>query len=412
MEYVENYELKGLFNTSLTFNSTVEFLKYVDGQISNFTSIQNDFFKGKSSTINNIIARLNNLKPHINAIINTINSNNPINNQQRVNVQAHINELAKCWVPFDHPIFERLKYISDSYGAAGEQAFWTTATGGYFQPNNHYSMMGTLSAYDFLYERRTISEVSNTEREFIERNYSIAIEKGNELEAERKSLGERITNWENERHDSWEEWENSCNSSWQTLTENKNREWEADKIEFSKEHAELLAASTKKLSELEVTYQEHLKLEKPAEYWSKSAKKYDDSSSLWFGILVVLILAGLAGFSHFYSVYLSGQDSGVNLDTVKGIVLFVSGITIYGFLIRVVAKMLMSATHLQRDSEERAQLTYFYLALIKDGAIDEKSRDIVIQSLFSRTETGLISGDSSPTMPAMDVLKNIKIGGS
>lgn len=70
----------------------------------------------------------------------------------------------------------------------------------------------------------------------------------------------------------------------------------------------------------------------------------------------------------------------------------------------------MSATHLQRDAEERAQLTYFYLALIKDGAIDEKSRDIVIQSLFSRTETGLLGGDSSPTMPAMDVLKNIKLG--
>ncbi|EJG1066426.1 hypothetical protein C4G47_RS19150 [Vibrio parahaemolyticus O1] len=173
----------------------------------------------------------------------------------------------------------------------------------------------------------------------------------------------------------------------------------------------MLEGSTKKLSELEATYQEHLKLEKPAEYWSKSAKKYDDSSSLWFGVLVLLILVGVAGFAHFYSLYLSGQDTGVTLDTVKGIVLFVSGITIYGFLIRVVSRMLMSATHLKRDSEERAQLTYFYLALIKDGAIDEKSREIVIQSLFSRTETGLITGDSSPTMPAMDVLKNVKISG-
>ena len=410
MEYNENYELKGLFGITIAFDSTVQLQSYVDEQYEYFTSLRNDEYKTKSVTINNIFNKLNTLKAQVDAIVKLIEADKPVTNQHLSTLRSHINQLSNCWVPKGHPILQKLKQVFVEYGAGGEQAFWACATGGFKQATDHNTMMGMLNAFDYLYDRKTLGDISTVDREFVEQNYSLAIEKGNELEESRKSLNNRISIWENKRQEAWEEWEGSCKGSWETLTEEKNSEWESDKATFTNEHREMLETSTKKLSELEATYQEHLKLEKPAEYWSKSAKKYDDSSSLWFGVLVLLILAGIAGFAHFYSLYLSGQDTGVTLDTVKGIVLFVSGITIYGFLIRVVSRMLMSATHLKRDSEERAQLTYFYLALIKDGAIDEKSRDIVIQSLFSRTETGLITGDSSPTMPAMDVLKNIKIG--
>ncbi|OOQ68165.1 hypothetical protein C1S86_11760 [Vibrio parahaemolyticus] len=173
---------------------------------------------------------------------------------------------------------------------------------------------------------------------------------------------------------------------------------------------ELISSSREKVEHFQDAFKEHLRLKEPAQYWFESARKYGNSAALWGGVLTCLVLLGVAGFVHFYSKFLMGQELGVSLDTVKGVVLFVTGITVYGFLIRVVSRLLMSTIHLQRDSEERAQLTYFYLSLIKDGAIDEDSRNIVIQSLFSRTETGLITGDSSPTMPTVDVLKNIKLG--
>ena len=412
MEYNENYELKGLLGVSIPFDSSVQLQAYIDDQQEFFKTLRSGVYENKSVTINNIFNHLNTLRAQVDTIVRTIEASNPIPPQNLTNLQTHINQLAKFWVPKDHPILLELKKMYEQFGASGEQTFWANATGGFKQATDHNSMMGMLHAFDYLSERRSIGEVSSTDREFIEQNYSSAIAKGNELEETRKSLNNRISIWEKGRQESWDEWEESCTESWKELTTEKNADWEADKTTFGKEHSELLAASTKKLHELEATYKEHLKLEKPAEYWSKSAKKYDNSSSMWFGVLALLILVGVAGFVHFYSLYLQGQNTGVTFDTVKGIVLFVSGLTVYGFLIRVVSKMLMSATHLQRDSEERAQLTYFYLALIKDGAIDEKSRGIVIQSLFSRTETGLITGDSSPTMPAMDVLKNIKIGGS
>ncbi|WP_019275482.1 DUF6161 domain-containing protein [Vibrio coralliilyticus] len=410
MDFDENYELKGLLDTSISFDSTEQLQAYVDEQIEHFGALNAEIYQNKSLTIKQIHKCLAQLKSYVDSMANTIKTANAVSIQQRNNLQTHIHHLSNFWVPYGHPIFERLKEVFNEYGAHGEQAFWALATGGFQNPNSHNSMMGMMNAYDYLNQRKAISEITITERDFVEQHYASAIEKGNELEESRNSLNKRVALWEQGRQKSWEEWEQTCDEAWGSLTKNKKTEWASDKAVFNQEHEKLLASSTKKLGELEATYQEHLKLEKPAEYWSNMAKKYDDSSSLWFGVLVLLILTGVAGFAHFYSLYLSGQDTGVTLDSVKGIVLFVSGITIYGFLIRVVSRMLMSATHLKRDSEERAQLTYFYLALIKDGAIDEQSRDIVIQSLFSRTETGLITGDSSPTMPAMDVLKNIKIG--
>ena len=48
-------------------------------------------------------------------------------------------------------------------------------------------------------------------------------------------------------------------------------------------------------------------------------------------------------------------------------------------------------TELRNSAEEREQLTYVYLSLIKDSAVDEKEKNLIMQSLFSRAETGLLN---------------------
>ncbi len=68
-------------------------------------------------------------------------------------------------------------------------------------------------------------------------------------------------------------------------------------------------------------------------------------------------------------------------------------------LLRLFVKLAISAFHLSRDANERLQLTHQYLALLKANVLDEKHRVIILQSLFSRADTGLLKGDSSPTFP-------------
>jgi len=74
--------------------------------------------------------------------------------------------------------------------------------------------------------------------------------------------------------------------------------------------------------------------------------------------------------------------------------------------IRVLARITFSSFHLARDAEEREQLTHIYLALKKDTTIDQEERKLIMQSIFSRADTGLLKEDSSPTMPG-NIMSNI-----
>ena len=56
---------------------------------------------------------------------------------------------------------------------------------------------------------------------------------------------------------------------------------------------------------------------------------------------------------------------------------------------------------------KREQLTMVYLALVKEGKIGEDERKLVFEALFSRVDSGLLGGDSSPAMPgSVNLLDN------
>ena len=84
---------------------------------------------------------------------------------------------------------------------------------------------------------------------------------------------------------------------------------------------------------------------------------------------------------------------------IRWSIVYVTLISFMAFCIRAVTKVMFSSFHLARDCEERHTLTYFYLSLLKDSKVDDKDRQLIMQSLFSRAETGLLKDDSSPTMP-------------
>ncbi|WP_395075968.1 DUF6161 domain-containing protein [Flavobacterium sp.] len=160
--------------------------------------------------------------------------------------------------------------------------------------------------------------------------------------------------------------------------------------------------SKQKLIDLENTYQEQLRLQKPAEYWSKRAialKKEGWTAIYWlismiiFTCLTLYCLLWLTPEGMLLS-FMNGQAS-----AIKWSVIYVTFIAFLTYGIRALNKIAFSSFHLSRDSEEREQLTYVYLALIKDGSMDEKDRSLIMQSLFSRADTGLLKEDSSPTMP-------------
>lgn len=164
------------------------------------------------------------------------------------------------------------------------------------------------------------------------------------------------------------------------------------------------------ITELENTYHEKLRLEKPAQYWHKKASEYKTNGNKWATILAGILIVGFIFFGLSFLCWLNAKNIGLELNSLQGAVLFATIVTIYAIAIQATSKMVFSSYHLQRDAEEREQLAYVYLAITHEQKeIDAESRKIVLQALFSRADTGLLK-DSSPTMPGglAELIKSTK----
>lgn len=160
--------------------------------------------------------------------------------------------------------------------------------------------------------------------------------------------------------------------------------------------------SNKQIKDLEDLYKEKLKLEAPAKYWSERGKKLRKEGYWWLrGLLASIIIAiGILIWTlneiSVGTIEKIFQNSGT---AIKWSVIFITLISFLAFAIRIFSKLTFSSFHLVRDAEEREQLTYVYLALQKEKAIDQTERHLIMQSLFSRADSGLLKDDAGPTMP-------------
>jgi len=167
-------------------------------------------------------------------------------------------------------------------------------------------------------------------------------------------------------------------------------------------HKNFVSDTEKHRSDLEKTYRDLLRLKSPAEYWSKRAFALKRDGKKYMAWLVALVVFA-AGLLYFLlgsisndSITLIFKNTGT---AIKWSIVFISFISLIAYGIRILARLSFSSFHLARDAEEREQLTYLYLALRKDGNVEDGDRQMVLQSLFSRADTGLLKDDSSPAMP-------------
>jgi ABC-type multidrug transport system fused ATPase/permease subunit len=168
-----------------------------------------------------------------------------------------------------------------------------------------------------------------------------------------------------------------------------------------------------RVKELEELYQEKLKLEAPAQYWQKRAKQLKEEGVRWlWGLIIVSVIAILALGAVLYFI-----SDGTLKDlfektgsAIRWSIVFVTFVSFLAYAIRVFAKLTFSAYHLFRDAEEREQLAYVYLALKKEQNIDDTERHLIMQSLFSRADSGLLKDDASPTMPGGSLVEKIMGG--
>ena len=191
----------------------------------------------------------------------------------------------------------------------------------------------------------------------------------------------------------------------------RRKQFEDDKTKFA-EHLKAADDSAKQFEQdyqdrikvLESTYTKLLQLKGPAEYWDELAKSY--RSRGWW-LLGVVGLIGVVVFGLLLALLFDCDKlpllNHVKFDaaTVRASLIFIVLTSVAGYLLHLFTRLSISSFHLARDYRERFQLTRVYLALIKDGDIqnEESTRHLILQSIFSRSDTGLLKGDHALTMP-------------
>ena len=158
-----------------------------------------------------------------------------------------------------------------------------------------------------------------------------------------------------------------------------------------------------RFTDLEETYKNKLSIEAPEILWYNRSKEYREKAKYWTWVLIVSALAlvgsltGLVMVIHDYSL-----DTIQEIPFISKSFILVSIISFFVYIIRVLIKIVMSNHHLATEYEQKAALTRFYQALTYAGTdIAQEERIIIIHSLFSKSETGLVKTDSSNDVDAL-----------
>lgn len=184
--------------------------------------------------------------------------------------------------------------------------------------------------------------------------------------------------------------------------------------EWNNKLSNILQDAIEKIKANDELYKSKLRFDAAVTYWKSRANNYKKQGILWLkwlcGTCVSLIILLSAYFFCYPKCFLPEDGIGFNAATLKGTLILLTIISFGAYLIRIFSKLTFSSFHLERDAEEREQLTHVYLALKEKHKSAPEQEAIILQSLFSRVDTGMLGGDHSPTMPLGQIMDKIPGG--
>ncbi|HFU4463129.1 TPA: DUF6161 domain-containing protein [Streptococcus suis] len=203
------------------------------------------------------------------------------------------------------------------------------------------------------------------------------------------------------------------------FTQTKNDEIQQqfdDKVDELKEFQDSIdnwqEEKQNRLKELEETYNAKLSLEAPEQLWNDRAVEHQKRAQNWTIVLIVAtILLILSSAILVLAVYDYSKNVTKAIPFISESFILITVISFFIYIIRILIKIVMSNHHLATEYKQKAAMTRFYQSLIYSGIdIDKDERLIIINSLFSKVETGLVKTDNSgDTDTILAILsKNIK----
>lgn len=294
--------------------------------------------------------------------------------------------------PFDEPETEFLLKVFQEKSEYFKGAYNAIISSN-INSNNRNDLFGGILAYEFLSkdqidlierrksEKKSLSTLRNSFQRFFNESEENLLEHLKNNDKNFQAYSQKIDDLKEEKDKNISDW----------FTESQEKFSNFDE------------ASKNKILDLEKAYQEKLKLAEPAKYWEEKAEKLKNQG--WWTLIILVVLILLISFSlgcilwnspaEIYSSWFGDDKS----SAIRWTIVYITLISFMAFGIRAIGKVMFSSFHLARDAEERHTLTFFYLSLLKDSNVADDDRKLIMQSLFSRADTGLLKDDSSPAMP-------------
>ncbi|MFQ6603007.1 DUF6161 domain-containing protein [Flavobacterium sp. C3NV] len=376
-------------NITQNFKGLASFHKFLEEQIlgwDEFEILPNEFINSK----NFFISAKQEIENFVESY-STVEDDTSLDNYLR-SLVSNINRRNTDIFTYDSPEIDFLLKVYKSNQTTFIGAF-TYFIGDLNQNiNNKKIFEGYLAAYEFKSKESKLTERANSEKTSLQ-------QLKNSFKNRLPELDKQLVNHLKDGSDKYDEYVKRIDE-FQTDKEKTYSDWFIN----AKGEFEIFDKDSKiKVEELEKTYKEKLKLEGPATYWSERAKKLRRQGWIALSCLIILVLMVCDSLNELlwrtpeqiFTSYFKSDHSAA----IRWSIIYVTLIAFLAFCIKAISKVMFSSFHLARDSEERHTLTYFYLALLKESEIDSEEKKLIMQSLFSRADTGLLKEDSSPTMP-------------
>lgn len=384
-------QIQDVMGRAWTFENLKEFISFLKHEIEFWdkqtigVSNPHEYF-GQRGILNNTLQMIDTWVTQIDSW-----DENKLNSEINTLRQNYLNSFSTHWLWSSHA------FVSAWIDACKLSNLTGNAFIGYIKNKqiqniqDYLSFKGYMLAYEFeMQDESTITKRRNAEKVSF-------TQLRNRLDKTTNVLIKDVDEFKND----FNGWHEDTKKAFDNESGEHHKAFSDNQMQRNAEFEQYMSDCKSKIDELENTYHEKLRLEKPADYWNKKAGVYKVEGDRWAKLLIVLLSGGFVVFALLFYFWLIDIKVGLELKSLQGAIVFATMLTIYAVAIKAISKMVFSSYHLQRDAEEREQLTYVYLALTNEEKhIDEESRKIVLQALFSRADTGLLGKDSSPTMPS------------
>lgn len=191
------------------------------------------------------------------------------------------------------------------------------------------------------------------------------------------------------------------------LIEAQQKRFDTSIARYDQELNKALEKANTELENITRTYDENLALHASVRYWGLQ-EKYHKRMSIGFGIATIIVAVSvLWGLYEYADHFLTADIKTVQVSKlITAAILMTFGI----WIVRTCANLFMAHTHLRTDAQERRTMMHAYLALLRRGqGPKEDERQLILQTLFRPSTTGMIKEDAGPSN-LVDMLNRIAPG--